>query len=189
MWPVLPANRYIPNGDGTFTPALEAVSTQGVAPDAQLITMKVFGTRGGAYESDYMVAIEDAIVLDCDSVNLSLGSGSPGTSGMPLQVYQAILENLTKAGTVVTMSAGNSGSWVEERQAWQQLSVCHRCEHADQWHAGHLYQLPGCGFNRQCRLHWRVPVRGRACGVLHPELRVYERAVHHHPRRTEIYLH
>ena len=72
------ANRYIPNGDGTFTPALEAVSTQGVAPDAQLITMKVFGTRGGAYDSDYMAAIEDAIVLGCDSVNLSLGSGSPG---------------------------------------------------------------------------------------------------------------
>ena len=107
------ANRYIPNGDGTFTPALEAVSTQGVAPDAQLITMKVFGTRGGAYDSDYMAAIEDAIVLDCDSVNLSLGSGSPGTSRNATAVYQAILENLTKAGTVVTMSAGNSGSWVE----------------------------------------------------------------------------
>lgn len=107
------ANRYIPNGDGTFTPALEAVSTQGVAPDAQLITMKVFGTRGGAYDSDYMAAIEDAIVLDCDSVNLSLGSGSPGTSRNATTVYQAILENLTKAGTVVTMSAGNSGSWVE----------------------------------------------------------------------------
>ncbi len=34
-----------------------------MAPDAQLITMKVFGKNGGAYESDYLVAIEDAIVL------------------------------------------------------------------------------------------------------------------------------
>lgn len=29
---------------------------QGVAPDAQVIVMKVFGSSGGAYESDYMVA-------------------------------------------------------------------------------------------------------------------------------------
>ena len=39
------------------------MKVQGVAPDAQLITMKVFGKNGGAYESDYLVAIEDAIVL------------------------------------------------------------------------------------------------------------------------------
>ena len=52
------ANAYIPKGDGTFAPALEAVKTQGVAPDAQIIAMKVFGTGGGAYDSDYMAAIE-----------------------------------------------------------------------------------------------------------------------------------
>lgn len=74
------ANRYIPDGNGGFTNALESVKTQGTAPDAQIITMKVFGARGGAYESDYMVAIEDAILLDCDAVNLSLGSGFPGWS-------------------------------------------------------------------------------------------------------------
>lgn len=42
---------------------------QGVAPDAQLLVMKVFGQNGGAYDSDYMAAIEDAIVLGADSVN------------------------------------------------------------------------------------------------------------------------
>ena len=68
------ANAYIPNADGTFSNALDTVKVQGVAPDAQLITMKVFGKNGGAYESDYLVAIEDAIVLKCDSINLSLGS-------------------------------------------------------------------------------------------------------------------
>ena len=35
---------------------------QGVAPDAQILTMKVFGARGGAYDSDYMAAIEKASV-------------------------------------------------------------------------------------------------------------------------------
>ena len=67
------ANAYIPNADGTFSNALDTVKVQGVAPDAQLITMKVFGKNGGAYESDYLVAIEDAIILGADSVNLSLG--------------------------------------------------------------------------------------------------------------------
>ena len=107
------ANAFIPNDDGTYANALDTVKVQGVAPDAQIITMKVFGTKGGAYDSDYMVAIEDAIVLGADSVNLSLGSGNPGMSRNSNEEYQAILDNLTKCGTVVAMSAGNSGSWVE----------------------------------------------------------------------------
>lgn len=104
------ANRYIQSGDG-FVSALDAVKTQGVAPDAQLITMKVFGKNGGAYDSDYMAAIEDAIVLGCDSINLSLGSGNPGSSINA--TYQDVLDNISKNAAVVTMSVGNSGNWVE----------------------------------------------------------------------------
>lgn len=107
------ANAYIPNGDGTFSNALDTVKVQGVAPDAQIITMKVFGKGGGAYDSDYMAAIEDAVILGADSVNLSLGSGNPGMSRNSTAEYQAIMESLIECGTVVSMSAGNSGSWVE----------------------------------------------------------------------------
>lgn len=107
------ANAFIPKGDGTYASALDTVKVQGVAPDAQIITMKVFGTKGGAYDSDYMVAIEDAVMLGADSVNLSLGSGNPGMSRSSSAKYQAILDSLTNCGTVVAMSAGNSGSWVE----------------------------------------------------------------------------
>ena len=106
------ANSYIPTADG-FVKATESAMVQGVAPEAQLITMKVFGAKGGAYPSDYMVAIEDAIVLGCDSCNLSLGSGNPGMSRETTAEYQAIMESLTEAGIVVSMSAGNSGYWVE----------------------------------------------------------------------------
>ena len=105
------ANAYIAEEDGSFSRALTSVAVQGVAPDAQLITMKVFGKNGGAYDSDYMAAIEDAIILGCDAVNLSLGSGNPGPSKNANSVYQAIMEDLTKSDTVVTMSAGNSGYW------------------------------------------------------------------------------
>ena len=106
------ANAYIPTDDG-FVPALESAMVQGVAPDAQLITMKVFGKAGGAYPTDYMVAIEDAIILGCDACNLSLGSGNPGMSRETTAAYQAILDGLADAGMVVAMSAGNSGYWVE----------------------------------------------------------------------------
>ena len=71
------ANAYIPAGRRTYSKALDAVKVQGVAPDAQLMVMKVFGKGGGAFDSDYMVAIEDAILLGADAVNLSLGSSNP----------------------------------------------------------------------------------------------------------------
>lgn len=102
------ANRFIKVGE-EYKPALEAVGTQGVAPDAQLVVMKVFGKGGGAYDSDYMVAIEDAIVLGCDSANLSLGSSSAGFgfSG----VYETVMNKLIDNGMVVAISAGNSYSW------------------------------------------------------------------------------
>ena len=102
------ANRYV-EVDGEFVDALNSVCAVGVAPDAQIITMKVFGQGGGAYDSDYMAAIEDAIVLGADSANLSLGSGSAGwafSSG-----YQEIMESLVNNSTVISFSAGNSYNW------------------------------------------------------------------------------
>ena len=104
------ANRFI-KVDGEFVPALQAVGTQGVAPDAQIVTMKVFGIGGGAYDSDYMVAIEDAIILGCDSANLSLGSGAAGFSFS--SGYEATMNKLVENGTVVAMSAGNSYGWYD----------------------------------------------------------------------------
>ena len=103
------ANRFMDDGNGGYVNALEKVFTQGEAPDAQLIVMKVFGMNGGAYDSDYMVAIEDAILLGADSVNLSLGSSVAGF--VTSDGYQAVMESLTESDTVVSFSAGNSYDW------------------------------------------------------------------------------
>ena len=105
------ANAYIEKTDGTFVNALDEVKVQGVAPDAQLLVMKVFGASGGAYDSDYMAAIEDAIVLGCDSINLSLGSAAPGFTRC--EEYEAILNKLCENGSVVAIAAGNAGYWAE----------------------------------------------------------------------------
>ncbi|MGM9640495.1 MAG: S-layer homology domain-containing protein [Faecousia sp.] len=108
------ANDYVSNGDGTFSPALETTKMQGVAPDAQIVVMKVFGKAGGAYDSDYMVAIEDAVILGCASVNLSLGSANAGFTRSAK--YQQIMDNLEACGTTVAISAGNAGHWAQASQ-------------------------------------------------------------------------
>ncbi len=103
------ANRFIPQGAG-YVSAMDSVLTQGVAPDAQIIVMKVFGEMGGAYDSDYMAAIEDAIWLGCDVVNLSLGANKGFARS---RLYQDILDDLSKSDTVVSIAAGNSGAWAD----------------------------------------------------------------------------
>ncbi len=105
------ANSYIADGKGGYNNALETAKVQGVAPDAQLIIMKVFGKTGGAYDSDYMVAIEDAIVLGCDVINLSLGSDKGFTRNAD---YQHILDKLAQSDTIVTIAAGNSGTFADQ---------------------------------------------------------------------------
>ncbi|MBQ7638715.1 MAG: S8 family serine peptidase [Clostridia bacterium] len=105
------ANRFVAGEDGEYENALESVLTQGNAPDAQILVMKVFGKGGGAYDSDYMAAIEDAVVLGADSVNLSLGSAEAGFATD--ETYQEILDNFKNYNTVVSISAGNSGTWYE----------------------------------------------------------------------------
>ena len=107
------ANRYIESGS-SYNDAASSVYAVGMAPDAQLLVMKVFGEKGGAYDSDYMVALEDAILLDADAANLSLGSASPGFTYD--SYYQKVLNKLASAdneGMVVTISAGNSGAFTD----------------------------------------------------------------------------
>lgn len=58
-----------------------------------------------------MAAIEDAVVLGCDAVNLSLGTNSPGGSRNANEVYQAIMDSLEEPGTVGTWAAGNNYGW------------------------------------------------------------------------------
>ncbi|MBQ1409708.1 MAG: S8 family serine peptidase, partial [Oscillospiraceae bacterium] len=104
------ANRFIKVGD-EFKPALEEVQTQGVAPDAQIINMDVFNTSGTTPASAYMAAIEDAIILGCDSANLSLG-GSAGL-GFDYNGYEKLLNKLVECGMVVAIAMGNDYMWYD----------------------------------------------------------------------------
>lgn len=100
-----------------FISALDSVRVTGVAPDAQLLTMKVFGASGGAYASDYMAAVEDSIVLGCDVVNLSLGAPYPGFSSSHTGEWDAFIDGImarvAESGIVMSVAAGNSGNWAD----------------------------------------------------------------------------
>ena len=97
----------------TYGKAMDYCFMQGVAPEAQLLTMKVFGKDGSPYDSDYFAAIEDAIVLGADVINLSLGSIAPGRGTHNNPIFQSIMDDLSETDTVVSISAGNSGPWAE----------------------------------------------------------------------------
>lgn len=83
----------------------------GVAPEAQVMFMRVFSdiqpTTGPAL---YVRAIEDAVKLGADSINLSLGGANGSVVNMDDTVTAAI-ELARKAGVTVTISAGNDGTF------------------------------------------------------------------------------
>ena len=87
---------------------LDSTPVVGVAPDAQLIVMKVFGAAGGAYMDDIVAAIEDCYRLNVDAANLSLGSSAGFTDEDAdfTEIFSEILDH----DMVVAIAAGNSGS-------------------------------------------------------------------------------
>ena len=113
--------------NGFCVNAAETVGVTGVAPDAQIVTMKVFGATGGAYSSDYMAATEDAMILGCASVNLSLGGANPGfVSSHEYELSDSayidgLMERLTESGIVMCTSAGNSGNWADYDLAYNMM--------------------------------------------------------------------
>ena len=108
------ANRFVKQ-DGEFVDARENVYAVGMAPDAQILVMKVFGKGGGAYDSDYMAALLDALFMDCDAVNLSLGTADEGFTYTGSSTYQYVMnyisENEYFQHMVMSVSAGNSYAW------------------------------------------------------------------------------
>lgn len=106
------------NGHGTHVAAIaagKADSGNGVAPDAQLIAVKVLNDEGYGFDSGILAGIEYAIDPDgnpatddgADVINMSLGG--PGDAQSPLS--QAV-EVAVQAGVTVVVAAGNSYNYL-----------------------------------------------------------------------------
>lgn len=89
-------------------------SYNGMAPDADLYAIKVFGADGSTSDMVVIAGLEYAVDPNGDGdlrdqldiVNLSLGSGY----GNPKILYAEAVKNLTLGGTLSIISAGNSGA-------------------------------------------------------------------------------
>ena len=82
---------------------------KGVAPEAQLLALKVFGNDplfSSTYGDIYIKAIDDAIKLNADVLNLSLGS--PAGYVDEKSPEQQAVTRATENGIMVAISSGNS---------------------------------------------------------------------------------
>ena len=101
-------------GNGT-KPAPNGDLIKGVAPEAQLIFMRLFSEKkGGTQQSFTMVrAIEDAVKLGADTINMSFGSPTGMIDDLDDATREA-LEKARKAGVTIVTAGGNyatSGYW------------------------------------------------------------------------------
>lgn len=93
--------------------AIGGDSFAGVAKDADLYAIKVFGKDGSTSDATVIAGFEfsadpngDLNIEDrLDVINLSLGGGF----GQPHILYSQAVKNLSRTGTLVVASAGNSG--------------------------------------------------------------------------------
>ena len=84
---------------------------QGVAPEAQLLAMKVFSNnpkQGSAFDDDIIAAIEDSVKHGADIINMSLGSPSGFQDDADLT--QMAIKNATDHGTLLVIAAGNEAN-------------------------------------------------------------------------------
>ena len=76
------ANTFAGSDHGTHVAGIAAANRTensdvvGMAPDAQLVVMQVFQQGGGASWDTIMAAMEDCVLLEVDTVNLSLGAAA-----------------------------------------------------------------------------------------------------------------
>lgn len=83
------------------------VKFSGVAPDAQLMMMKVFSDSASSTQESYIInALEDSLKLGADIINLSLGSDNGYAFDDTIQ--NSVFARVEAAGIVLMTSAGNS---------------------------------------------------------------------------------
>ncbi len=100
-------NSYGEHGYHVSSIAAANGQINGVAKNAQVIGLNIFGDKGYATSDDIVAAIEDAVKLGADVINLSLGCDIPVVSN---DYEQIAIDNATKEGVICCVAAGNSAT-------------------------------------------------------------------------------
>ena len=86
----------------------------GVAPEAQVMFMRVFSDRQRTTsDAIYIKAIDDAVALGADTINMSLGSATGSTVDVSPSL-QAAIERARAKGVSVIIAAGNDNTFGSE---------------------------------------------------------------------------
>ena len=85
---------------------VEGSDVVGVAPDAQLFIMKTYGVDHGGYAEDILAALEDALLLGSDVVNMSLGNNAGFTTST--EDVNEIYNRVSETNTVLSVASGNN---------------------------------------------------------------------------------
>lgn len=97
---------------GTEVNPASRYNVHGVAPEAQLMFMRVFSDVNGAGTSEYLYvqAIEDAVALGASSINLSLGAVA-GSQYESSGALERAIAQARRQGVSVVIAAGNENSF------------------------------------------------------------------------------
>lgn len=93
------------HGHGTHVAGTVAGENIGIASEASILDLRVFGSRGGASTSSILRALDLCIQRDVDIVNMSLGSNYGS------RVLDGAVDTAAQAGVLACVAAGNSGPY------------------------------------------------------------------------------
>lgn len=91
--------------------------TFGVAPNAQILALKVFSDDleyPTTFTDIWLKALDDAITLKADVINLSLGTAAGFSMENRAYPENEVIEKARKAGIVISVAAGNDGNITSE---------------------------------------------------------------------------
>ncbi|QQS59393.1 S8 family serine peptidase [Candidatus Peregrinibacteria bacterium] len=89
---------------GTIAAKKDNNGVVGIAPDAKIMPLKVFGGDGGAYDNDIFEAISYATQNGANVINMSLGGDGVCSNNWQNQINTAV-----NAGVTIVVASGNSG--------------------------------------------------------------------------------
>lgn len=108
------ADYYPSNDHGTHVAGIIAGKDDvitGVAVDAQLLTMKVFGNEDkGAKQEDILAGLSDAVMFGVDVINMSLGSTCGFSRAADDEGINEVYDSVREAGINLIVAASNNAS-------------------------------------------------------------------------------